>query len=43
MSKDDIEQLKRDISDNYTYHDQSKIKVFVENLVEKAKNGTLSS
>ena len=43
MSKDDIEQLKRDISDNYTYRNQGKIKVFVENLIGKAKNGTLSS
>ena len=43
MFKDDIEELKRDISENYRYRNEGKIKVFVENLVEKAKNGTLSS
>lgn len=38
LSKDDIEQLKIEISNNYTYKEQNKMKKFINNLIELIKN-----
>lgn len=43
MSKESVEQLKKDISDNYKYSGQGKMKVFVENLIEKATKRNVES